>query len=90
MLVTWRWFRTFRGTTADGSSGAFRAGVGKVSAAGTNRLRASLVPLASLVAVAVLLSPVRPFPLLAVPFALFLVAFRPRDVFGLTLSLIHI
>ena len=50
--------------------------------AGTNRLRASLAPMASLVAVAVLLAPVRPFPLLAVPFALFLVAFRPRDFFG--------
>jgi hypothetical protein len=37
----------------------------------------------SLVAVAVLLSPIRPFPLLAVPFALFLLAFRPRELFGL-------
>jgi hypothetical protein len=54
-----------------------------VTGAGTKRLGGSLAPLACLVAVAVLLAPVRPFPLLAVPFALFLVAFRPRDLFGL-------
>ena len=54
-----------------------------VTEAGTNRLRDSLAPIASLVAVAVLVSPIRPFPLLAVPFALLLVAFRPREMFGL-------
>lgn len=46
-------------------------------------MRASLAPVAALVAVAVLVSPIRPFPLLAVPFALLLLAFRPRDLFGL-------
>ena len=51
--------------------------------AGTNRLRASLAPIACLVAAVVLLSPIRPFPLLAIPFAMFLAAFRPRDLFGL-------
>jgi len=40
------------------------------------------------VAVVVLVSPIRPFPLLAVPFALLLVAFRPRDLFGLTTALV--
>ena len=59
-----------------------------MSEAGTNRLRASLVPMACLVAVAVMLSPVRPFPLLAVPFALFLVALRPRDLFGLATAVV--
>lgn len=54
-----------------------------VTEAGANRLRDSLAPIASLVAVAVLVSPIRPFPLLAVPFALLLVAFRPREMFGL-------
>ncbi len=51
--------------------------------AGTYRLRGSLAPITCLVAVALLVSPIRPFPLLAVPFALLLVAFRPRELFGL-------
>ncbi len=54
-----------------------------MSESGPGRLRASLAPVGALVAVAVLVSPIRPFPLLAVPFALLLVALRPRDLFGL-------
>jgi len=54
-----------------------------MSGSGPGRARASLAPVAALVAVAVLVSPIRPFPLLAVPFALLLLAFRTRDLFGL-------
>ncbi|MGW8281992.1 MAG: hypothetical protein ACWGON_01725, partial [Gemmatimonadota bacterium] len=50
---------------------------------GRGRVRTSLAPVAALVAVAVLVSPIGPFPLLALPFALLLLAFRPRDLFGL-------
>jgi len=42
----------------------------------------------ALLAVAVLVSPVSPFPLLAIPFALMLVAFRTRDLFGLGAALV--
>ena len=42
----------------------------------------------ALLAVALLVAPVAPFPLLAIPFALLLAAFRPRDMFGVAVAVV--
>ena len=47
-----------------------------------------LAAIVVLLVVAILLSPVSPVPLLAIPFALMLVAFRPGDLFALGVSLV--
>jgi hypothetical protein len=44
--------------------------------------------LLALLAVAVLIAPVGPFPLLAIPFALLLAAFRPKELFGLAVAVV--
>lgn len=48
----------------------------------------TLVPIAGLLAVAVFVAPVRPFPLLAVPFALLLLGLRTREPFGVAAALL--
>ncbi|MFO7588215.1 MAG: hypothetical protein R6X22_09100 [Gemmatimonadota bacterium] len=53
----------------------------------TGRRRA-LVPLAAMLAVAVLVAPARPFPILAVPFALLLLGLRYREPFGVAAALL--
>jgi hypothetical protein len=48
----------------------------------------SLASTVALLAAALLLSPVGPFPLLAIPFALLLAAFRPKDLFGIGAAIV--
>ncbi len=50
--------------------------------------RGAFVPIAALLAAAVFLAPVRPFPLLAVPFALLLLGLRARETFGVAAALL--
>ncbi|MEJ2482728.1 MAG: hypothetical protein P8049_06330 [Gemmatimonadota bacterium] len=55
-----------------------------------DRNRGTLAPMLALLAVALLIAPVGPFPLLAIPFALLLLAFRPRDLFGVAAAAVLI
>ena len=55
---------------------------------GRQRPGGGLAALVVLLVIAMLLSPVSPVPLLAIPFALMLVAFRPGDLFALGVSLV--
>jgi len=54
-----------------------------VTEAGGERNGGTLAPMLALLAVALLIAPVGPFPILAIPFALLLLAFRPGDLFGI-------
>lgn len=50
--------------------------------------RSAVAPLAAMLGVAVLVAPARPFPLLAVPFALLLFGLRFREPFGVAAALL--
>ncbi len=49
--------------------------------------RSIFVPFAALMAIAILVSPIRPFPLLALPFAMLMLAFRTRELVALAIAL---
>ncbi|MCL7927982.1 MAG: hypothetical protein M8841_09375 [marine benthic group bacterium] len=57
-----------------------------MTGAARERSAGTLAPMLALLAVAILIAPIGPFPLLAIPFALLLVAFRPRDLFGVVVA----
>ena len=59
-----------------------------MTGSGRQKPDGGLAAMVVLLVVAILLSPVGPVPLIAIPFALMLVAFRPGDLFAIGVSLV--